>query len=81
MALGRTIVSTTIGAEGIEYTNGENIFIANSPDTFFDKLSVLLENPDLIERMGEKASSLARQKYDVVKVTKELINLYNQHLA
>ena len=30
MALGKTIISTTIGAQGIPYTDQENILIANT---------------------------------------------------
>jgi len=34
MAMGKAIISTTIGAEGIGYTNGKDILIADSPDEF-----------------------------------------------
>jgi glycosyltransferase involved in cell wall biosynthesis len=32
MAHGKTIVSTTVGAEGIDYKDGENILIADSKE-------------------------------------------------
>ena len=34
MMMGKAVISTSIGSEGIIYTNGENILLADEPDTF-----------------------------------------------
>src|SRR6202034_846428 len=38
MAMGKAVVSTTIGAEGIEYTDGKNILLGDAPQDFADKV-------------------------------------------
>jgi glycosyltransferase involved in cell wall biosynthesis len=43
MALGRIVITTTVGAEGIECEDGKNILIANSPDQFYDHIKKVIE--------------------------------------
>jgi len=49
MALAKTVISTTVGAEGIDCDNGENILIADSKEEFVDTISRLLSDPGEIE--------------------------------
>ena len=53
MAAARTIISTSLGAEGIHYTNGENILIANAPCEFFDMVSLCMEDKPRCRKIGE----------------------------
>jgi glycosyltransferase involved in cell wall biosynthesis len=51
-ALSKAVVSTSLGAEGIEYTDGENILIADTAGAFADRVCSLLENPGECARLG-----------------------------
>ena len=73
MALGKAIISTSIGAEGLNYTDGENIVIANDPKSFAEKAHQLNENLLEIPRIGENARVHVSEYYDQSKITKKLV--------
>lgn len=62
-ALGRPVVSTSLGAEGIDFTDGENIMIRDEPGNFAQAVVDVLENPDLQEKLGKNARALVEGKY------------------
>ena len=76
MASGKTIISTTIGAEGIGYRNRENILIADQPCEFFEMISVCIDDPYLAGRIGENAGLLIRQQYDRDPIIRQLTGFY-----
>ncbi len=63
MAMERPIVSTTIGAEGINVTSGKNIILVDEPAGFARRTVELLRNPDLRSRMGAEARRLVETEY------------------
>ena len=63
MAMGRAVVSTTIGAEGIQVTHGKDILLADDPAGFADCVCRLLGNPDLRRFLGDNARNLVRSQY------------------
>ncbi|MFT4678358.1 MAG: glycosyltransferase involved in cell wall biosynthesis [Litorivivens sp.] len=76
MALGKTIVSTPIGAEGIDHTNGENILIAATGNEFAQVLHDLKNDSQRCAQIGRNAKQLAQQKFDNVLITENLIQFY-----
>ncbi len=76
MALGKTIISTKIGAEGLDYKNKENILIANSPDEFAQQSQRLMQNPSEIKKIGNKARAHVLENYDQNIVSKKLISFF-----
>ncbi|GLH79950.1 glycosyl transferase family 1 [Bradyrhizobium sp. SSBR45G] len=63
MAMGKAIVSTSLGAEGIDARAGRDILIENDPAGFADAVSRLLAEPDLAARIGGAAREVAVDKY------------------
>lgn len=63
MAMARPIVSTALGAEGIEAVPGRDILIADEPEAFAASVLRLLDDPALAERVGRSARQLAVEKY------------------
>jgi glycosyltransferase involved in cell wall biosynthesis len=80
MASGKAIVSTTIGAEGINCREGENIFIADTPAEFARKVVILLTDESLRERMGQSASAHAAKEFDNHKLVNHLVTFYRNLL-
>ena len=78
LAMGKTIISTTLGAEGIEYRNGENLLIANLPCEFYEMISISAGDRDLIERIGKEARKLIETKYDSKILIQKLCSFYQQ---
>lgn len=64
MALGVPVVSTEIGAEGIDYKNGENILMENREEDFAEKLVMLLINKNLRIEIATAARRLVEQQYE-----------------
>jgi polysaccharide biosynthesis protein PslH len=63
MAMGKAIVSTKIGAEGIEAVPGHHLLVEDQPAAFADAVNRLLAQPDLAARIGLSARQLAEQRY------------------
>jgi polysaccharide biosynthesis protein PslH len=63
MAMGKAIVSTSLGAEGIEAVPGRDIIIEDQPAPFADAVSRLLAEPGLAARIGGAARQVAVEKY------------------
>ena len=63
MAMGKAVVSTSIGAEGLPIQHGENILLADDPDRFADQVVSLLRNPTAREKLGMSARRLVEQRY------------------
>ncbi len=63
MALGRPVVSTSLGAEGIPASSGENIILADEPDDFVKGITDLIGNPDLYHRIQNNARKLMEDHY------------------
>jgi polysaccharide biosynthesis protein PslH len=62
-AAGTPVVSTTIGAEGLEARHGEHLLIADTPDRFADAVSGLLDSPPERSRIGMAGRMLYEQRY------------------
>lgn len=79
MALGKTIISTTKGAEGINYTDGKNILIADTAQAFAEKISYLINNKNSCEEIGRNAKNLFLEKYSYLKIAEE-VNVFYKSL-
>ena len=77
MAAGIPVVSTKIGAEGLEVTSGEDILLADDPVDFADKTCSLLEKPELRSKVGEAGRSLVKTKFGWAAVAK----VFAEHCA
>ena len=63
MAMGKAIVSTTLGAEGIETVPGRDILIEDQPVAFADAVNRLLAEPSVASHIGQSARRLAVERY------------------
>lgn len=64
MALGRPVVSTTIGCEGLNVVDDQDLLIADRPDDFAAKTVRLLSDASLGERITTHARQLVVTHYD-----------------
>ena len=69
MAMGKAIISTTLGAEGLPVTDGENIMLADAPDEFARKAVRLLQDSAERSRLGENARELVTRHYTWASVS------------
>jgi sugar transferase (PEP-CTERM/EpsH1 system associated) len=64
MSMGKAVVSTTVGAEGLPVTDGEHVLLADEPVTFARAVVDLLRRPAERERLERAARSLVVERYD-----------------
>jgi glycosyltransferase involved in cell wall biosynthesis len=71
MAMGKAIVSTTLGAEGLPISDGVDILKADSPEAFARKVCLLLRNAEERRRLGSAARQLVERHYSWSSVAAE----------
>ena len=76
MGLGKCIISTSLGAQGIEAVNGEHILIAETAEEFKTQIRNLINNPSEIIRIGKNALRLVKDKYDNKKIVADTLSFY-----
>jgi glycosyltransferase involved in cell wall biosynthesis len=88
MAMGKTVVTTSIGAEGIEAEADKEILVADTPKLFAEKVVYLLQHPDKSEEIGRNARKMIEYKYDwkiieskMRKLYPDVLRSYNQRKA
>jgi polysaccharide biosynthesis protein PslH len=80
MALGKAIITTSIGKEGIESTHMKNMMIADDPIGFTQAVKHLLSGKEKVIEMGRQALDFVNQYYDNIKITESLADFYRKHL-
>lgn len=63
MAVGRAVISTTIGAEGIAYSAGIDLEIADEADQFVERIVALWQNPARREALARAGRRLVEARY------------------
>lgn len=83
MAAGVPVVSTPLGAEGLDVTDGENVLLAGAEDVagWVDRLVSLAESGDLRERLTAAGLRLVRSRYDWDTLGAKLCATYERWLA
>ena len=69
MGAGKAVISTTIGAEGLDYHDGRNILIADTPDMFARRVIEVLRDDERRRSLEDAALALASH-YDWSSIAK-----------
>ncbi|MFT5264634.1 MAG: glycosyltransferase involved in cell wall biosynthesis [Polaribacter sp.] len=64
MALGKVVLSTTVGLEGIIGKHKEEFLVADTPEEFMAALDYCYKNPEAMKRIGEAARKVILEEYD-----------------
>ena len=72
MALGVPVISTTKGAQGIPYRNGEDIIIADNPNDFNNAIHLLINNAQLRQRIALNGQLLIKKHFSQKTVIRQL---------
>ena len=81
MALGKPIVTTDIGTEGIPTQDGHNIMIANGADEFVASINRLINNRELFNEIGKNAIGFIQEKFDNISQAGALIDFYKKQIS
>ncbi|TSC72660.1 MAG: group 1 glycosyl transferase [Parcubacteria group bacterium Gr01-1014_38] len=64
-AMGKAVVSTPVGAEGLQTQHGENLLLASSPDAFAAAVTLALKDPSLRARLGAAGRETVERHYSL----------------
>ena len=78
MALGKAVISTPIGAEGIDHTEGLNILISRTASEFAAHIIALDGTPDYMSMLGSEARKLVENSYSDARIVRDLVAFYNR---
>jgi glycosyltransferase involved in cell wall biosynthesis len=76
MALGRPVVTTSIGCEGLEAVNGKHLLIADDPAVFASHINRLLSDADLYRSISQSARQFVESHYGWDAIAEKLMRLY-----
>jgi glycosyltransferase involved in cell wall biosynthesis len=75
-AMGKPVVATSIGCEGLEAIDGENILIRDDPKDFARAILAVLEDRALARRLRECGRATVERVYGWDVIGRELIATY-----
>ncbi len=78
LSMAKPVVTTSIGAEGIDVKDGEHLLIADDAKVFADKTIELLKNPELAMKLGQNGRRLMIEKYDWEIIGQKMLRVYEE---
>ena len=78
MSMGKAVVSTTVGAQGIDYTDGVDLLIADTPEAFASQIKRLVADDAYRRSVGEAAARLVTEEYNIPNLMGRLIRFYQE---
>ena len=76
MALGRPVVTTSIGCEGLEAVHGKHLLIADDPAGFADHINRLMSDAALYRSIAQSARQFVESHYGWDAIAEKLMHLY-----
>lgn len=76
MLAGKTIITTPVGAEGINYTSGKDLILARDADEFIKEIGFLLGQPQAHQEIGQAARALVRRDHNNALLMEKLTKFY-----
>ena len=80
MAMQKCIISTSLGAEGINYVDGRDILIANTAEEFYKAIKRCIGDEAFCQQVGANARKLIEAEYDIHIITQKLVDFYQKCL-
>ncbi|MBL4650089.1 MAG: glycosyltransferase family 4 protein [Aureispira sp.] len=78
MALGKVVLSTDLGLEGIHAKHEEQVLIANTVHDYVKEIVTCYQNPESIQVMGAAATDFIHAYYDNLSIGKRLLSFYTE---
>ena len=80
-AAGLPVVSTRLGAEGIDCVEGEHLLLADTPEDQAAAILRVLGDEELARGMGRAARALALERYDWREIGRGRVEIYEELIA
>ena len=77
----KPVISTRLGAEGLDVVDDEHLLLADEPDDFAAAVSRVIADPALAARLGKAGRKLMEDKYSWTSIVGGLERFYEARLA
>lgn len=77
-AMGKAVVSTSVGCEGLAARDGENILIRDEPTAFAAAVEQVIEDDSLRRRLGDRARRTVEDGYDWEVIAQPMLRAYRE---
>lgn len=81
LAMGKPLVSTALGCEGIAVRGGEHLLMADEPASFARHVLQVLDSPALAAELGRRGRALVEGRYDWGGIVRGMETFYDELLA
>ncbi len=81
MAMGTPVISTTIGAQGLNLTHGQDILLADDVPTFADETVRLLSDHFLRQSVAEAGLTVVQNRFSWERIGQQFRNAFTKHIA
>ena len=78
MVMGKVIITTSLGKEGINGKNNEHLLVANNAKEFLDSVGFCIEHPDKALQISEQAQALATLQFDGQIAAQQIMEIYHK---
>lgn len=80
MAMGKTVISTRIGAGGLQAEHGDHLFLADTPAEYIRVIEDLQTRQDQLRKIGSQARQFIMENFDILALSEKLISFYKEQL-
>src|SRR5690606_11350548 len=77
-ARGMPLVTTTVGLEGIDAQDGQEVLVRDNPETFAQAVLDLLHSPETQASLAQAGRALAEKRYDWQIALKSMEKVYSR---
>jgi glycosyltransferase involved in cell wall biosynthesis len=81
MAMGKIVISTSIGSSGLDARGGEHLILADAPEDYIRALEGLQSDSGQFLDMGGKARQYVMDNFDILVLSDKLISFYKEQLV
>ena len=75
-AFGKPIVSTTIGAEGLEFEDGKHALLRDDPESMAEACIAIIQDETLANRLAEASRKLAQENYERSAIARKIADIF-----
>lgn len=81
MAVGKVVLSTRVGMEGIDAQHRKECLLADSPEEFLKALQWCYKRGEALAELGRKAQTFCHDHYDNLEVGRRLLQTYGNFVS
>lgn len=76
MALGKMVITTSLGLEGIPAEHGKHVWVADTEEEFLDAIQQVIANKSIVAEIGENARQFVLENFDALEIAQRLLESY-----